>query len=273
MKKLVLLLLILPTVSAQIEITEIMYNIPGADSGREWIEIHNSGNSTDLSDWKFFEAGSNHKLNNYSDNLILEEKEYAIIADDPELFLNDTNFEGKIIDSSWQSLSNSGEALVLKSSKDGPVIVNITYISTKAADGEGASLQLINNSWQACEPTPGKENFCQESEIVQEQNQTEENETEEQIDEYIPESIQTEFNLKEEVETLELEENESIIIHPESEPLEEEIIELPELQKPRVENKIVNLAYESENKGFVIIGFYLFLLASLSFNILQLISK
>jgi|TARA_Y100000310_G_scaffold295166_1_gene326242 hypothetical protein len=251
-----------------------MYNVPGADSGREWIEIYNSGNSIDISDWKFFEAGSNHKFKNYTDNLILEEKEYAIIVDNPELFLNDTNFEGKIIDSSWQSLSNSGEPLVLKTSKNGTIVVNITYQSISEADGEGESLQLINNSWQACEPTPGKENFCQEPEEIPEQNETEiilEVEEPELTEQIAP--TQTEFNLKEEIETLELEENESIIIQPEIEMLTEKIIEPPEISEPRVENKIVKLAYESENKGFVMIGFYLFLLASLSFNIIQLISK
>ena len=64
MKKLIILLLIIPTVSAQIEITEIMYDVPGSDAGREWIEIHNTGNTTDLTDWRFFESGSNHKLKN-----------------------------------------------------------------------------------------------------------------------------------------------------------------------------------------------------------------
>jgi hypothetical protein len=269
MKKLIILLLIIPTVSAQIEITEIMYDVPGSDAGREWIEIHNTGNTTDLTGWRFFESGSNHKLNNYTNDLILEPNEYAVIVDKPELFLNDTNFTGTIIDSSWPSLTNKGEPLVLKTSKNGTVIVNITYIPLTEADGNGASLQLINNSWQACNPTPGQENFCQEpnqEEEIEEKNQTEiiEETTEEPTQTEIIEP-QTEFNLKE-IETLEIEENKSEIIQ----------IELPTqeiIPEPKIENKLVKLAYESENKGFVIIGFYLFLLASLALNIIQLISK
>ena len=268
MKKLIILLLLLPTASAQIEITEIMYNVPGSDSGREWIEIHNLGNSTDLTTWRFFEGGSNHKLKNYTNNLILEYNEYAVIVDDPEAFLNDTNFNGTIIDSSWQSLANSGETLVLKTSKDGPVVVNITYLPADEADGNGASLQLINNSWQACYPTPGQENFCPEE--IPEKNETEEIIEETNQTEIIIEPIQTEFNIKEEIETVEIEEKP---ISPEIELLTAEIIEPTPPSKPQIKNKLVKLAYESENKGFVIIGFYLFLLASLAFNIIQLISK
>ena len=273
MKKLIILLLILPTASAQIEITEIMYDLSGSDSGREWIEIHNTGNSTDLTAWRFFEGGSNHKLKNYTNDLILESNEYALIVDDPEAFLNDTNFNGTIIDSSWQSLANSGETLVLKTSKDGPVIVNITYLPADEADGNGASLQLINNSWQACNPTPGQENFCPEPEEIPEQNDT--NETEEIIEEtnqteLIIEPTQTEFIIKEEIETVEIEEKP---ITPEIELLTAEIIKPTPPLEPQIKNKLVKLAYESENKGFVIIGFYLFLLASVALNIIQLISK
>ena len=277
MKKLIILLLILPAVSAQIEITEIMYNVPGSDAGREWIEIHNTGNTTDLTEWRFFESGSNHKLKNYTNDLILEPNEYAVIVDKPEAFLNDTNFTGTIIDSSWPSLTNNGEPLVLKTSKNGTIIVNITYIPLTEADGNGASLQLINNSWQACTPTPGQENFCLEPELAKEQNNT--NETEDIIEETNQTEIiveqteiiepQTAFNIKE-IETSEIEDKP---IPMKIELLTENTIEPTSPLEPKIENKLVNLAYESENKGFVIIGFYLFLLASLALNIIQLIPK
>ncbi|MDP6845767.1 MAG: lamin tail domain-containing protein, partial [Candidatus Nanoarchaeia archaeon] len=114
MRRIIILLLILPTATAQIEITEIMYDLPGADGKREWIEIHNAGNETDISGWRFFENGQHHKFKNFTDNLILATDEYVVIANKPEAFLNDTNFTGKIIDSSWSSLANSGEPLVLR---------------------------------------------------------------------------------------------------------------------------------------------------------------
>jgi len=267
-----MLLLLLPTVSSQIEITEIMYDLPGADGKREWFEIHNTGNTTNISDWRFFENGQHHKFKNYTDNLILNSDEYVVIVNKPEAFLNDTNFTGKIIDSAWSSLANSGEPLVLRTSKDGPVIVNITYLPTNDSDGNGASLQLIEDSWQACEPTPGKSNECPEPEIEElpEPNQTTESEE-------VIESVQTEFQLIEEPKEIiepapTLEFNDSTTA--EKQLLTAPLIEKPtKIQEPEIKNKLVKLAYESENKGHIVTGFYLFLLASLLFNIMLVMFK
>jgi len=273
MRRIIILLLLLPTATAQIEITEIMYDLPGADGKREWIEIHNTGNETDISDWRFFENGQHHKFKNFTDDLILHADEYAIIVNKPESFLNDTNFTGKIIDSAWSSLANSGEPLVLRTSKDGPVVVNITYLPTNASDGNGASLQLIEEFWKACEPTPGQENFCYEPEIeeIPESNQTEEtNESE-----YIIESVQSEFQLVEEPEEITeptLQFNDSI--EPEIQLLTTPTQTEPtKIQEPTIKNKLVKLAYKSENKGHIVTGFYLFLMASLFFNIMLVMFK
>lgn len=273
MKRIILILLLLPTVSAQIELTEIMYDLPGADGKREWIEIRNTGNETDISAWRFFENGQHHTFKNHTNDLILDTNEYAVIVNNPEAFLNDTDFNGTIIDSSWSSLANSGEPLVLRLSKDGPVAVNITYLPTNASDGEGASLQLINDSWRACEPTPGKENFCYEPEVEEtpEPNQTEEiNESE-----YIIEEVQSDFQLIEEPKETEPETaseiNESTPI-PELQLLEAPIVPEP-IPESKTNNKLVKLAYESENNGHVVVGFYLFLLASLFFNIILVMFK
>ena len=44
----------------QIKITEIMYDLEGTDTDREWIEVHNeTGTEIDLTGWKFYD-GSNH---------------------------------------------------------------------------------------------------------------------------------------------------------------------------------------------------------------------
>ncbi len=274
MKRIILLLLLLPTVSAQIELTEIMYDLPGADGKREWIELRNTGNETDISGWRFFENSQHHTFKNYTNDLILDTNEYAVIVNNPEAFLNDTDFNGTIIDSSWSSLANSGEPLVLRLSKDGPVVVNITYLPTNASDGEGASLQLINSSWRACEPTPGQENFCYEPEAEEtpEPNQTEEiNESE-----YVIKEVQSDFQLIEEPEEIPEEtttkNNESVIPLPEIQLLEVPSIPEP-IPDPGIENKLVKLAYESENKGHIVVGFYLFLISSLFFNIILVMFK
>ncbi|MCR4281332.1 MAG: lamin tail domain-containing protein, partial [Candidatus Kaiserbacteria bacterium] len=46
------------TASAQVVISEIMYDLEtGSDSGREWVEVFNSGGSSvNLTDWKVSEG-------------------------------------------------------------------------------------------------------------------------------------------------------------------------------------------------------------------------
>lgn len=86
----VLSLLALPIVArAQLAITEIMYDVPGSDSGREWIEVQNTGAaSIALSEWKLFEANTNHGLTTDGSDT-LAPGSFAIIADDPAKFRTD----------------------------------------------------------------------------------------------------------------------------------------------------------------------------------------
>src|SRR3989344_1137863 len=145
-------------VNAQIVINEIMYDLDGSDSGREWIEIFNEGDDViDLTNWKFFEANTNHGLVSYQGGIELSPGEYAIISDQPDKFLSDwPAFLGIIFDSSF-SLNNTGEALAMKD--DNLVIVNqVTYSSDSGAIGDGNSLQKINTSWNSAIPTPGAVN-------------------------------------------------------------------------------------------------------------------
>ena len=55
------------TALAQTVISEVMYDLEGPDTGREWIEVFNPGISpVTLTDWKLFEADSNHGIVVYS---------------------------------------------------------------------------------------------------------------------------------------------------------------------------------------------------------------
>jgi len=99
---------------AQVEINEIMYDLEGADSGREWVEIfNNSTNEVNLSGWKFYD-GANHALNVPPANggqgsLMLNPGTYAIFADSAATFLTDhPGFSGIVIDT-VMSLNNTGE--------------------------------------------------------------------------------------------------------------------------------------------------------------------
>ena len=134
----------------------MMYDLNGSDSNREWIEIY-SDEGVNLSTYKFYEAGTNHKISFISGNETF--LDYAIIADDSEKFLLDNpDFSGNLFDSSF-SLANTNESLAIKNSSL-DIIYEITYFSNWGASGNGKSLQLINNSWFECIPTAGKDNFC-----------------------------------------------------------------------------------------------------------------
>ena len=140
-------------------INEIMYNPLGSDEGREWIEIFNSGDSlVDLTNWKFYENQTNHTLTAIQGSMILAAGDYAVIVNssDKNKFLIDyPNYNGTLLKSSF-SLNNSGESIAIK---NGDLLIDeVSYSSSLGADGDGNSLQKINNKWLAGLPTPGRAN-------------------------------------------------------------------------------------------------------------------
>ena len=146
--------------NAQIIFTEIMYDPPGTDTGREWIEVYNSGtDSVDLTTYKLFENNVNHKITEHSGGKILAPGKYAIIADNVEKFLIDfPNLAGTIIifDSAF-SLNNTGEDFSLIDSA-GVAIDTISYSVDLGAKNNGNSLQLYAGVLIPAEPTPGANN-------------------------------------------------------------------------------------------------------------------
>ena len=156
----VLVAVAVPFVSkAAMVINEVMYDAPspGADDGREWVEIWNNGSEpTDLVGWKFFEEGVNHALTPMGESVIAPGG-FAVIVADPAKFAADWPGSSLTIFDSSFSLKNTGEALSLKNDS-GEVINTITYDPTLGAGGDGASLQLVAGSWLAASPTPGAVN-------------------------------------------------------------------------------------------------------------------
>jgi hypothetical protein len=158
MKYLFLCLLLMPILAqADMVITEVMYDLEsGSDSGREWVEVHNSGPSTvTLPDWKVFENGANHKISAIGDAVVAPGA-YAVIADNPEKFKNDwPAYSGLLFDSAF-SLSNEGETLILRDSalRDASSAV---FSSGIGGNGSGDSLQRASAdaSFSAGVPTPG----------------------------------------------------------------------------------------------------------------------
>lgn len=155
-----------------LQITEIMYDCQGTDSGYEWIEFYNDGEEVDLCTYRLYEAETNHYIK--GEDCTLASGEYAILADKPD----NLNFD-KMLDSAF-SLSNTGEELCVRDAEKTDLDC-VTYSSAQGAAGDGNSLQLIGGEWLAGEPTPGYENAEQEED--NEEQDDEEKEAEEQDDE------------------------------------------------------------------------------------------
>ncbi|MDQ5971660.1 MAG: hypothetical protein QG566_606 [Patescibacteria group bacterium] len=139
---------------ASIEITEIMYDVSGTDTNREWIEVYNNGStSTDLSKWYFFSDNTKHNLENTSPDL--GANKYAVIVQNADKFRIDyPDYTGIIFDSSWTGLDNEGEVISLKDPELN-IVSSVNYTSNMGANGDGKSLQKIDGEWQASNPTPG----------------------------------------------------------------------------------------------------------------------
>ncbi|MEK9131340.1 MAG: lamin tail domain-containing protein [Patescibacteria group bacterium] len=147
--------LFLPVICfGQVLISEVMYDVSGTDSGREWIELQNTGSTpVDLTSLKLFEANTNHSLVESQGSATLAAGGFAIIADDPAKFKVDwPNFAGVILNSSF-SLSNEGEAISIK---DGDVVIDqVSYSGSLGAAGDGKSLVRNGSTFSASTPSPG----------------------------------------------------------------------------------------------------------------------
>jgi len=148
---------------ANFEITEIMYDLDGTDTNREWVEVKNIGTDVDdLSKWYFFSDNSKHSLSPQGASLV-PAGGYAVISQNAAKFKTDwPNFAGLLFDSSWTGFSNDGETIALKD-PDSNIVSTITFISATGGAGNGDSLQNINGTWSGANPTPGLANSVSSS--------------------------------------------------------------------------------------------------------------
>lgn len=150
-------LLALPGVaSAQVTISEIMFDLEGGDSDREWIEVVNNGSEdVDFGTWKLHEGTTNHGLSAVGDPMI-PSGGYAVIADDTVKFKVDwPSYGGLLFDSAF-SLNNTGETLTLRCCNKGLTDRDsVTYNATGGGAGDGLSLHRNGSSITAAAPSPG----------------------------------------------------------------------------------------------------------------------
>src|SRR3989344_6300843 len=149
-------LLAAPTqAAAAVLITEVMYDLEGADSGYEWIEVTNTVSvPVSIAGWRLFEQGVNHKLTPVGGaTTILQPAQSAIIADKPENILARYPTLALVFDSAF-TLSNDGETLMLKNA-GGATVDQVTYRSSLGAKGDGASLHLEGEILRPAMSNPG----------------------------------------------------------------------------------------------------------------------
>jgi hypothetical protein len=144
------------SVSADLVITEIMYDAEGTDTDVEWIEVYNEGSTTiDIQQWYFRENEVNHRLTPVTFST-LASGDYAVIVQDQTSFESIFSAVPNIVTSSF-SLNNTGETLAMLD-QDKEETDSVTYTKDDGASGDGMSLQLISGAWRPRTPSPGSEN-------------------------------------------------------------------------------------------------------------------
>jgi len=157
-KKFLLLFCFLPNILfAEVVINEIMYDLPGSDQGREWIEIYNSSTSaTNLEGFNIETTGNHRPFVLVSGSFVLPPGGMAAVVQDAEAFrIDQPYFSGTLFESAF-SLNNTSGQITLKN-KD-TIIDRVSYKSTLGAKGNGDSLQKFGGSLLWSFPTPGQIN-------------------------------------------------------------------------------------------------------------------
>ncbi len=133
-------LFVTSSASAQILISEIMYDPAGSDSGQEWIEIYNNDSqaATIGSGWRFIDSSA-HLLQLYQGTSTLAAGEFAIVADNAEQFVQRyPSYQGTVFDS-VVNLNNSSSSASL--SIDSAVIDRVAFNASWGASGNDKTLE------------------------------------------------------------------------------------------------------------------------------------
>lgn len=132
-----------------------MYDLPGGDTGREWVEVTNTGSATvNLTTYRLFEADTNHKISIALGGAVLASGASAVIADNAAKFKTDwPTYTGVLFESAF-SLSNTGETFSLKNGTS-TTEDSVSYTSSWGGAGDSGSLHREGNSFVSALPTPG----------------------------------------------------------------------------------------------------------------------
>ena len=130
-----------------VRITEIFYDADGSDVGKEYVEVVNAGpGEIDMTTVKFSERpdSSDHFIGQGRGETVLQPGDVALIVADPDLFLQNYEFDGILLDTVQFSLLNAGSTVSLK--RDGVLLHSVAYSSDRdGAQGNGDALHIDGN--------------------------------------------------------------------------------------------------------------------------------
>lgn len=161
MKKLLTLFFYIASISQTqaLQISEVMSNPTGDDSGREWIEIYNNSSSTmDLSTITLsIKGGTAVAVSSVSGGTALATNEYAIIGSTvagATKFLQDyPSYSGILLKSSISLVNTGVTSIDVKFNG-----VTVDSLASYTAAKEGSTLSLVGGSFVVSNPTPGANN-------------------------------------------------------------------------------------------------------------------
>lgn len=152
---------------AAVSINEIMYNPAGTDTGREWVELYNSGSSdvtlvggSGKGSWRIADS-SNHTITDPQGgvgrgSLVVPANGYLVITSDPVAFMGEYSGTYSVAKASL-SLTNTGTTISLIDGS-GATVNSVTYTASQGGQDNGTSLQLASSTWLQALPTPGAAN-------------------------------------------------------------------------------------------------------------------
>jgi len=133
-------------VSADLEITEVMYDPEGTDTNREWIKLYNNGNEDitiisgkTKSAWRFSDGENGETKHYINDTLVISSGSYAILASDKTTFLDEySSYSNDDVADTSMSLNNtSGIVKVWDSS--GSIVASFEYSIDDSTHEENSS--------------------------------------------------------------------------------------------------------------------------------------
>ncbi|MFA6251477.1 MAG: lamin tail domain-containing protein [Candidatus Paceibacterota bacterium] len=149
--------------SANLEISNIMYDPEGADTNREWVELYNNGNESITivsgksgSAWRLGDGPTGETLHYINDTLTIAPGESAILASDKDTYLSEYSYSGEVADTSMSLNNTSGIVTIWDGSDPRNVIVSKSYSSSDTGESEEVASGDENNTNDAkddLEPT------------------------------------------------------------------------------------------------------------------------